>query len=188
MQSTPRTYPKHVSKWQLGMAVLALAIVVALGAIIAFRGNLPLALDAEWMEEIIEHRSPWWELPSLVMNFLGGGWFGVFAVPLGIIAVFCVLRRWMTALYFGVASASSALVVQVLKYSFGRPRPVDILVSADLGSFPSGHVANAATIAVALGLIVWRTWVWVSGAVYVIVMALSRTYLGAHWLSAITIT
>jgi undecaprenyl-diphosphatase len=58
-----------------------------------------------------------------------------------------------------------------------------MIVTSDFGSFPSGHVANAATIAVALGVIVPRVWVWVLGAVYTVLMAISRTYLGAHWLS-----
>ena len=74
-------------------------------------------------------------------------------------------------------------VVQLLKNLFERPRPADMLVTADLGSFPSGHVANAATMAVVVGLIVRRTWVWIVGVVYAVLMMLSRTYLGAHWLS-----
>jgi membrane-associated phospholipid phosphatase len=173
----------RVWRWQLLVSLLALVLVVALGAIIEFRGNTPLALDAEWMDEIIEHRSRAWEVPSLVMNFLGGGWFGVFVVPVAVIVVLVIRKRFVGALYFGVASAMSALVVQILKNVFDRPRPSEILVTADIGSFPSGHVANAATITVALGLITWRTWVWAVGAIYVVVMALSRTYLGAHWLS-----
>jgi undecaprenyl-diphosphatase len=54
---------------------------------------------------------------------------------------------------------------------------------SDFGSFPSGHVANAATIAVTLGIIVPRVWVWVVGAIYTLLMAISRTYLGAHWIT-----
>ncbi len=82
-----------------------------------------------------------------------------------------------------MASVVSARVVQVLKNAFGRARPEDIMVTIDTGSFPSGHVANAAVIAVALGVIVPVAWVWVLGALYTALMALSRTYLGAHWLS-----
>ena len=55
-------------------------------------------------------------------------------------------------------------MVQLLKNLFGRARPEDILVVSDFGSFPSGHVANAATIAVAIGMIVPNVWVWVAGA------------------------
>ena len=53
----------------------------------------------------------------------------------------------------------------------------------DFGSFPSGHSSNAALVATALGIIFMRTWVWVAGAVYTVLMMLSRTYLGAHWIS-----
>lgn len=157
--------------------------VLTIGLIILIRGNLPFGADAEWMEEIIEHRSPWWEAPALVMDFVGGGWFGVAVVPIGLIILLCVLRRFWAALYFGVASALSAAAVQGLKAVFDRPRPEDMLVTADVGSFPSGHVANAATLAVVFGIIVWRLWVWVAGAAFVVLMALSRTYLGAHWMS-----
>ncbi len=143
----------------------------------------PFGFDAVWMEEIVEHRSPWWEIPSRAMDFLGGGWFGVFAVPLGTVAVFLLLRRPWSALYFLLASALSAGLVQVLKSLFSRARPEHMLVTSDFGSFPSGHVANAATVAVALGLIVRRTWVWVAGIIYAVLMALSRTYLGVHWVS-----
>lgn len=168
-------------RWRLiAAALVALGLVAALGVVMALRAA-PFSFEAEWMEEIIEHRSEFWLVPSLVMNFLGGGWFAVFVVPFGITAVLFAMRRPRDAVYFLVLSAVSAAAVQVLKSVVGRARPADILVHVDPGSFPSGHVANAATIAVALGLILQRTWVWVAGAVYVVLMALSRTYLGAHW-------
>ena len=157
--------------------------VLALGLIIVIRGNVPFEADLEWMEEVLESRHPLLELPALLMDFIGGGWFGIFVVPIGGILLLCILRRFWAALYFGAASIVSAAAVQGLKALIGRPRPEDMLVTADVGSFPSGHVANAATLAVVLGIIVWRLWVWVAGAAYVVLMALSRTYLGAHWVS-----
>lgn len=162
--------------------VVGVVLVVALGLVVTLRAS-PFEFDTEWMEEVIEHRSPFWLVPSLVMNFLGGGWFGTILVPVGVTVLLLVLRRPWSALYFLVASATSAVLVQLLKVTFGRARPSDILVHVDPGSFPSGHVANAATIAVAIAIIVGRAWVWVAGAVYVLVMALSRTYLGAHWVT-----
>jgi undecaprenyl-diphosphatase len=44
-------------------------------------------------------------------------------------------------------------------------------------------VANAATIAVAATVIFPRLWVGLVGAAWVLLMAFSRTYLHAHWLS-----
>ena len=54
---------------------------------------------------------------------------------------------------------------------------------SDYGSFPSGHTANAATLAVVLGVVLRRVWVWAAGVVWTVLMLLSRTYLGAHWLT-----
>jgi membrane-associated phospholipid phosphatase len=44
-------------------------------------------------------------------------------------------------------------------------------------------VANAATLAVVIGIVLRRGWVWAAGIFYTILMMLSRTYLGAHWVS-----
>jgi undecaprenyl-diphosphatase len=77
----------------------------------------------------------------------------------------------------------SVALVQLIKNTVDRPRPEVILVTADFGSFPSGHTANAATLATVVGFLIWRTWAWVVGACYVLMMMLSRNYLGAHWLT-----
>ena len=170
--------------WPLVSAFAVLVLAVLIGVLVMLRGaGNPLGFDTEWMDEIVEHRSPVWEIPSLAMNYLGGGLIGVFIVPVGIIVALCAFRRFWAALYFGGATILSAGLVQLLKGIFGRARPEQILVHADFGSFPSGHVANATTMAVVLAIILRRTWVWVAGVVYVILMMLSRTYLGAHWLS-----
>ena len=169
-------------RWSLVSALVAGVLVAALAVLLTVRGNVPFEADAEWMEEILEHRSPAWEVPSLLMDFLGGGWFA-FVLPGVVVIILCVRRRFWSALFLGVASVASALLVQVLKGAIGRPRPEEMLVTADFGSFPSGHSANAATLVVCLGIILWRWWFWVIGTVYVVLMMLSRTYLGAHWVS-----
>ena len=71
----------------------------------------------------------------------------------------------------------------MLKHLFGRARPEDIIVFSDFGSFPSGHVANAATIATVAFVLFPRLWVAIVGVAWVLLMALSRTVLHAHWLS-----
>ena len=38
-------------------------------------------------------------------------------------------------------------------------------------------------MAVVLALVLRRVWIWVAGVAYTVIMLLSRTYLGAHWLS-----
>lgn len=120
---------------------------------------------------------------SLAMNFLGGGWFATFVVPLSAIAALLAMRRPWGAALVGLASIVSAGGVQLLKAVFGRARPEEMLVISDHGSYPSGHVANAATIAVIALVLFPRVWVAVVGAAWVFVMAFSRTQVHAHWLS-----
>lgn len=170
-------------RWPLVSASVAVALVVALGIIIALRPTEPFGADLEWMGEIIEHRSPVWLAPALVMNSLGGGILGVLVVPLVTVTLLLLFRRPWATLYYAVAIGLSAGAVQILKVTVGRARPSEILVQSDVGSFPSGHTANAATIAMVLAIVFPRVWVWVAGVCYTVVMMLSRTYLGAHWLS-----
>jgi undecaprenyl-diphosphatase len=165
----------------VGLVLIALAC--GLGAWVYFRGPSPFAIDVWWNQ--LFAAAPLEPLLSfaLVMNELGGYVTAILIVPIGgALALFLFGRRW-AALYFLAASAGSALLVQVLKHTFGRARPEDILVLSDYGSFPSGHTANAATIAVAAGILFPSLWVRLAGAAWLVLMAFSRTYLHAHWLS-----
>lgn len=100
------------------------------------------------------------------------------AVVLGI----AVAARWRlpAGLAFGLASLVSAGQVILMKTVVHRPGPV-IAFYEGLGSFPSGHAANAAVIATIAGLLVRRPWAWAAGVVYVVLVAASRVVLGAHW-------
>ena len=104
-------------------------------------------------------------------------------IPLAIAVAFLVRRRPAAALIFVVASAASALVVQAVKFLADRDRPLESLIQLESASFPSGHVANAATMAVLLTLLVRRWSMAIAGTIWVVAMAFARTYLGVHWLS-----
>lgn len=164
------------------IAAAAFALSVVLGLLVRVRVIVD-EIDGEWMAEVLEWRGPVGEAASRVFDFLGGGWFAVWLVPIAVAVVLLVLRRPWGALLFVAGSAVSAGIVQVLKTLYGRARPEEILLDLDSGSYPSGHVANAATIAVLATVLVARWWVAVAGAAYVVLMAFSRTYLGAHWVT-----
>jgi membrane-associated phospholipid phosphatase len=170
-------------RWPLISASVAVGLVLVLGVIIAFRPAEPFAVDLRWMAEVVEHRSPVWTAPALFFNYVGGGLLGSVVIPVVIFALLLAFHRPWGAAFFGIASILSVICVQVLKHTVGRARPSDILVTSDTGSFPSGHTANAATMAVVFAILFPRVWVWCAGAAWSLLMAVSRTYLGAHWLS-----
>lgn len=165
----------------LAVGIASVVIAALLGLILALRADSLFEIDEEWAEDIFALRGGIANIFAFGMDALGGGIVGVFVVPIVTAVILLIARRPWGALFFIVASVASAGVVQLLKNLFGRARPEDMLVASDFGSFPSGHVANAATIAVAIGIIVPKLWVWIVGALYTILMAISRTYLGVHW-------
>lgn len=177
-----RQTSKRISRfWPVVSGGTAIGLVVLLGLVVTLRATLPLELDGEWMEEILEERTGFWDTIAYGISWLGGGWFAIFVVPLGVAGLLLALRRPWSALFAVLAPALSAGCVQALKHLFGRARPEDILINADFGSFPSGHTANAATLGAIAFLLTWRWWVLAAGIGWTVLMALSRTYLGAHW-------
>lgn len=176
---------KRISRrWPLISGLGALALALLLGALVVLRDpRNPVYIDTEWMDELVEHRTSFWQVPALVMNYVGGGILAVFVIPILIIVVLLILKRPWAALFYLLATVLSAGVVQLLKNTFDRARPEQILVTSDFGSFPSGHVANAATMATVFIILFPKLWVWLAGIAYTVIMLLSRTYLGAHWLT-----
>lgn len=122
-----------------------------------------------------------------VLAFIGGVWFNW---PLRIAAMvfLAVKRRWLQLGAFALAIVTSEVLLGVLKEAYARPRPPDGLIATTSFAFPSGHaIAGAVT---AVGLVVCllppgdKRWSWeVKAAIFASLMALSRTYLNAHWLS-----
>jgi undecaprenyl-diphosphatase len=181
--ATPRA-ERVRRRWPLVSGIVALVLVVLLGTLITVRDQgMPFIIDTLWMRVLGENRAPLWEFLALVMNYLGAGVVASFVIPGAIIIALLIIKRPWAALYFLIATVITGGIVQLLKHLFGRARPDTILVNVDFGSFPSGHVANAAVVALVLSILFPRFWVWIAAAVYTVMMMLSRTYLGAHWLS-----
>jgi undecaprenyl-diphosphatase len=177
--------PVRISRrpW-VAAGAFALVAVALVGVVIVYdRAREPFDFESELMATLVANRTPWLVQSALVLDRLGSGVVSSVVVPAIVIIGLLLWRRPWGATFFLVAVVASGGVTQLVKVLVGRVRPEDILVHPDFGSFPSGHSSNAAVIAMSLGLIFMRTWVWVAGAIYTVLMMLSRMYLGAHWLS-----
>ena len=94
-------------------------------------------------------------------------------------------RRAIAVLLIG--EVASWATNSLIKAAVDRPRPPGAIVEASRSSFPSGHAAFAAVTAVLLvGLLAptgRRVGPAFLAAALALVMGLSRTYLGVHWLT-----
>ncbi len=92
----------------------------------------------------------------------------------------------------GLAVLMALLVAEVFTLTFQflalRPRPVDVravIPTPNFPSFPSGHAAAAFAVAAVL-MLSYRRWrVWLPTLIGASLIALSRVYLGVHYLSDI---
>lgn len=165
-----------------GGALLAAAVFLGWVVVVLFGGAIH-GLDPSWNQLMVQIRQPWMVTIAYALNIVGGGWVATFLVPLLILGMLVLLRRWKAAVYAAVTFLVSVGLTQLIKEIFGRARPEDLLVPSDFGSFPSGHTANAATIAVVLIVIFRRRWILIAGIIWTLAMALSRTILSVHWLT-----
>ena len=75
-----------------------------------------------------------------------------------------------------------------MKALYDRPRPAHGLIATHGSAFPSGHAIAGAVTAVGIVVVLLppgpARWAWeLRAAVFAVVMAFSRAYLGVHWLS-----
>ena len=96
--------------------------------------------------------------------------------------------RWAAISAWWLAILLSEPLIGSLKAAYGRPRPPEALVEEVTGSFPSGHAVAGAVVAISLVIVLVpagpaRRNLEIAAAVFAVLMAGTRVYLGAHWLT-----
>jgi undecaprenyl-diphosphatase len=126
----------------------------------------------------------------LIVSQLGYG-YGVVPLDVVLVAALAWRRRMREGLFSGLALGGSALLNVLAKHVYARQRP-DLWLSIapeTTYSFPSGHAMGSMTLGAVAILLAWRTrWRWPVAAVavaFVLLVGLSRVYLGVHYPSDI---
>lgn len=104
-----------------------------------------------------------------------------------LVVALMALKRPRDALFVFVGMGAAIALSQIVKLGFGLARPVYRvpLVTETTFSYTSGHASSSMALVMALIVLTWHTrWQWpvlIGGVVYVLVIAFSRVYLGAHF-------
>jgi undecaprenyl-diphosphatase len=146
------------------------------------------SFDLSVRMRIHEYASPALTKAMIAISFLGGD--GLIVAVFVALAAF-IYFRWRRATLWLLVTILGALVLDVaLKYAFHRARPTPFFVDLPLTySFPSGHALfSFCFYGVLAGLWMGRTrsrrarlLIWLSAAVLVAAIGLSRIYLGVHY-------
>ncbi len=175
-------------------------------ALVFFGVLLPLAGFGMLVDEVREDEGFAFDVPLLhaaremhgprldaffVAVAMAGYQFGVVPIDIALVLGLAFARRLRAGLFAGLAIVGSALLNLAAKPVFGRERPSlwDSIAPEDNYSFPSGHAMGSMTLACVLVLLAWRTrarWpALAAGAVFVVLVGMSRVYLGVHYPSDI---
>ena len=131
-----------------------------------------------WLQQF----SPQLDLPFKILTFLGNEEFFMLILPF---VYWSLDRRAGTRL--AILFLFSAYVNTVAKALAGQPRPfnydkaVQPLIRAGGGGFPSGHTQSAVVIWGYLAAAFRRPWLWIVAGALILLIPLSRVYLGVHF-------
>ncbi len=112
------------------------------------------------------------------------------AVIVAALLWFVMRRHWLTAGYWIAATGVAETLGAVIKLALRRPRPQVLYAGLDQFSFPSGHAVMSAVTYGFLGYLLlrgapafWRRAGTAMTVTLIVLIASSRIYLRAHWLS-----
>lgn len=169
-------------------AALALATVTFFAFMATETGRGVIQpIDDAFLRWVASFRNGWLTLVANLFNVVGLTYV-MAPIRVGIVAWLAIRRRWWHFIAFVSAIVVSEISSGTLKALYDRPRALGSLVETSGASFPSGHTVAASVTAVAAVIALFpegsRRYRWGAAAVaFSSVMGLSRTYLGAHWLS-----
>lgn len=174
-----------------GLALVTLAAAAFAQLAEAVVEGQTQAFDDAILRFMGENGAPWLDTLVLEVTALGAR-VVVYMVVLVASAFLWQSRHHYSAAMLWVAVIGSGLINTVLKLTFNRPRP-DVFPwrtqHVGLASFPSGHAMTSmvvyGTLAFLIGRLaptrLLRRLTWALAALVVVLVGLSRLYLGVHY-------
>jgi len=177
------------------LAVLAAVLIAATWLFLKVLEDVvtadPLVRIDQGLYQLLQDlRTPWGDRIMVLVTELGDG--AVIAlVSVAVLVWLLWLRNWRVAAYWSAAVVFGQLVATLFKLLLQRPRPLEnIYDGLSTYAFPSGHAVMSTVVYGFLAVLIARQlnsshrWLaYAMAALLIVTIAMSRLYLGAHWLS-----
>ncbi|WP_372824241.1 VTT domain-containing protein [Polaromonas sp.] len=176
---------------------LLIAAVTLLGGAWMFLGILEDVVSGDPLVQVDQVvflalqklRTGWVDEVMIATTELGGAMVAI-AVMASVSVVLAWKRCWHTLAYWLTAVGFAQALIWILKMALERARPIAMYDGTESFSFPSGHVASSIVLYGFLAFLLAREkgprikWaITLLSAGLIGLIAFSRLYLGAHWLS-----
>lgn len=177
-----------------GLSILATLLVVASVLFTLLLGLLPedglhAGLDNSVLQTLQSLRTPWADHLMVYFSRLSDAAV-VVTLSIGLLLFLLVTKQRRAATYWLAAVLFAILGSFLLKLGLQIPRPDVVAQPPTSWSFPSGHTLKAVVLFGFLSVLIARPltdrWRWLPYSVaglLIFAVALSRLYLGVHWLS-----
>jgi len=177
----------HPAAFRLTLVLWVLGLFVFIALAVPGLADLVQAVDDRIYQLAVDLEASVVVALAKGLDFIGSTW--VTAPVMILVGVYLTFRRrWEALTFWFLAMLGSQLLIGPMKDLYERARPPLPLVETSGFSFPSGHAVAGAAIAVSLVIVLVpagtkRRNLEMLAAAFAVLMALSRVYLRAHWLS-----
>jgi membrane protein DedA with SNARE-associated domain len=174
--------------------VLALLFIAAvwgfLGVLQDVLARDPLVLTDQAVFHFLQSlRTSWADHIFITITEFGDALVNI-CLAVAILLVLLVKRCYRAAGFWAVTVTGGWAGVRLLKWALHLPRPMTLYHGVSSYGFPSGHTTMNLILYGFLAILLMRgitaTWRWgnfVAALLITFIIAVSRLYLGAHWLS-----
>jgi undecaprenyl-diphosphatase len=174
-------------RWAVGGAAVLYVLAAAIFVIVAVEPEVVQPIDDWWHRQMVAAEAGWLTALATVLDIAGSAYV-TWPLRAAVAVLLGVRRKWVLLGYWVATTAVAEVLIGTLKAAYDRPRPPSPLVETTGASFPSGHSVAVAATAIALVIVLLapgverRVWEIRAGT-FAFVMAMSRPYLRAHWLT-----